>query len=82
MKTFIYKSLEDLIEGIKAYKRQYKKRLKFMVTEKPAKKLIGIEDVDREYYWSLPYKIAEKLAITDRSLGLLAAKLSTKPRKK
>lgn len=81
MKTFIYKSKEDLIAGVKAYKKSHKKKLVLLSVDIPSKKLVGFEDKEEENYWAIPAHLAVD---TDLSSGkgraLLAAKLSTKQR--
>ena len=83
MKTFIYKSREDLIEGVRSYKKTQKKKWTFLPIDSPGKRLVGIKDFEGDHYWALPYHLTEKNKL---STGIekvrLATLLSTRPRKK
>jgi hypothetical protein len=83
MKTFIYKSREDLIEGVRACKKTQKKKWKFLAIESPVRKLIGIKDFEGGHYWAMPIHIAEKDGLsTGKEKASLAILLNTKCRKK
>ena len=82
MKTFIYKSKEDLIEGVRAYKKTEKKKWVFFSIESPAKKLIGLKDFEGEHYWAMPTHLAEKDGLsTGKEKAGLASLLSSRARK-
>jgi len=82
-KTFVYKSKEDLINGIRLHKKLSKKKIKLFAVKYPRRDLTGIEDFDGKYIWGMPSKLAEKLGLeVEGELGRLASKLSTKSRKK
>lgn len=83
MKTFIYKSRKDLIEGVRSYKKTQRKKWEFLAIENPARKLIGIKDFEGEHYWAIPLHMAEKNGLsTGKEKAHLAAMLSTRSRKK
>lgn len=83
MKTFIYKSREDLIEGVRSYKKTQKKKWTFLAIESPVRKLIGIKDFEGDHYWAIPIHLAEKNNLsTGKEKASLAALLSTRSRKK
>jgi hypothetical protein len=83
MKIFIYKSREDLIEGVRSYKKTQRKKWTFLAIESPARKLVGIKDFEGEHYWALPVSIAETNGLsTGKEKASLAALLSTRTRKK
>ena len=81
MKTFIYKSKKDLIEGIRTFKKSYRKKLTLIATDYRIRKLIGFEDTEGEHYWAVPEYLENDIELsTVRKRAFMALRLSTKTR--